>query len=350
MNTTYVNATNGTATNSSISNEAEEGLKAGDLIDLVPSPIVFGVATFVVIVLLRKDRMEAVSNIFIANAAISDAFSAVVMAMSEYVFRNVRHKAEHVEGICLSYFYFYLFQYVYGSWSMAWLSFERYDLIANGLNRRLTKKRAYLMILSVFIMSAVFPSLPFMGWDSYQFRKNDYGRSCNHFASPKNTFDAFYLPTFYVINFLLPLIVVVVCFSLVLRVVVRHIRAKHERNSTSEDFSPLKVIKTRAFIIIVTLIVTNVVLTTPFVVFTLGGKFKVGSLRYRVGEKSTIGVSQNIELYSKLLNSFLYLIWIKKYVSCKSCKRRRRIKQQQRSIRAVRSVPTTPIRPTTASS
>ena len=62
MNTTYVNATNGT-TNLSLSNE---GLKAGDLIDLVPGPIVFGVATFVVIVLLRKGRMESVSNIFIA--------------------------------------------------------------------------------------------------------------------------------------------------------------------------------------------------------------------------------------------------------------------------------------------
>ncbi|XP_065827506.1 opsin-VA-like [Oscarella lobularis] len=274
MNTTYANATNGTTNNSSISNGASEGLKAGDLIDLVPSPIVFGVAIFVVIVLLRKDRMEAVSNIFIANAAIGDAFSAVVMAMSEYVFRNVRHKAEHVEGICLSYYYFFFFQYVYASWSMAWLSFERYDLIANGLNRRLTKKRAYLIILFIFIMSAVFPSLPFMGWDSYQLEKTDYGRACNTLIFPKSTFDAFYLPSFYVINFLLPLTIVVVCFSLVIRVVVRHIRAKHERRNASEDFNPLQVIKTRAFIIIVTLIVINVVLTTPFVIFTLGAKFE----------------------------------------------------------------------------
>ena len=348
MNTTYVNATNETANNSSISNGASEGLKAGDLIDLVPGPIVFGVATFVVIVLFRKDRMESVGNILIANAAISDAFSAVVMAMSEYVFRNVRHKAENVEGICLSYAYFFFFQYVYASWSVAWLSFERYDLIANGLRRRLTKKRAYLIILLIFIMSAVFPSLPFMGWDSYQLEKTDYGRACNNFVPPKSTFDAFYIPTFYVINFLLPLTIVVVCFSLVIRIVVRHIRAKHERNNTSEDFSPLEVIKTRAFIIIVTLIVTNIVLTTPFVIFTLGRKFKVGSLRYRVGEKMTIGVGLNIDLYNKLLNSFLYLIWIKKYVSCKSCKRRRIQQQQQRQ--STRAVSTTPSRPTAASS
>ena len=312
MNTTYVNATNGT-TNSSLSNE---GLKAGDLIDLVPGPIVFGVATFVVIVLLRKGRMESVSNIFIGNAAISDAFSAVVMTMSDYVF-SVRHKAEHVKGICMSYYYFFFFQYVYACWSVAWLSFERYDLIANGLNRRLTKKRAYLIILFVFIMSAVFPSLPFMSGNSCQFRKTDYKYSCNTCA-PNSTF---YLPTLYAINFLLPLIIVVVCFSLVIRVVVRLIRSKHRRDNASEDFSPLEVIRTRAFIIIVAFIVTNVVLTTPFVIFSIGANFNVRSLQYNVGEKSTIGVGQNIELYNKLLNSFLYLTWIKNYISCKSCRR-----------------------------
>ena len=86
---------NTTYNENSIEKERENGLVFANLTDLVPGPIVFGISVFIVIVLLRERRMRDVSNIMIANAAMGDALSAVVLMMSEYV-STVNHTAEHI--------------------------------------------------------------------------------------------------------------------------------------------------------------------------------------------------------------------------------------------------------------
>ena len=89
------------------------------------------------------------------------------------------------------------------------------------------------------------------------------------------------------------------------------------RNNEEGGFSPLDVIRTRAFIIIFSLIVTNVL---PTIIITLGAKFDVPQLcKFWIGEKFSIGFASNLELYNKLFNSLLYLLWIKNYISCSSC-------------------------------
>ena len=96
------------------------------------------------------------------------------------------------------------------------------------------------------------------------------------------------------------------------------------RNNEEGGFSPLDVIRTRAFIIIVSLIVTNVVLTLPMVIITLGFKFDVSKLyKFRVGRKFSVAFASNLDLYNKLFNSLLYLLWIKNDIfnAC-ACKRR----------------------------
>ena len=310
-----------------IRKERANGLVLADLTDLIPGPIVFGISIFIVIVLLRRRRMRDVSNIMIANAAISDAFSAVVLMMSEYVV-PVNHTAEHIQGICSSFAYFYFFQYIYSSWSAAWLAFERYDLIANNVSRHLTVKKTLILILSTFIVSAVFPAMPMMGWDPIRFYKTPYGYSCKHFRAADNVADKFYLPLLYLINYLVPLGIVVVSFSCVIGIVVRHVRSRKRRramrNNEEGGFSPLDVIRTRAFIIIFSLILTNVILTSPTVIITLGSKFGVSQLyNFRVGREYSFGLASNLQLYNKLFNSSMYLLWIRDYVSC-PCKGRTR--------------------------
>ena len=311
----------------SIQKERENGLVLADLTALIPGPIVFGISVFIVIVLLRRRRMRDVSNIMIANATISDAFSAVVLTMMEYVV-TANHPAEHIQGICSSFAYFFFFQYIYSSWSAAWLAFERYDLIANNVGRRLTVKKTLVLILFTFIVSAVFPAMQAMGWDPIRFNKTIYGYSCRTFLPPDRFADKFYLPLLYLINYLVPLGIVIVSFSCVIRIVVRYVRSRKRRramrNNEEGGFSPLDVIRTRAFIIIVSLIVTNVVLTAPMVIMTLGSKFG-GSQLYnvRVGREYSFNLATNLELFNKLFNSLLYLLWIKEYISC-PCKRRTR--------------------------
>ena len=341
-NTTYAKYAEDNATNTrnvdenspenSIRKERQNGLVLADLTDLIPGPIVFGISVFIIIVLLRRRRMRDVSNIMIANAAMGDAFSAVVLMMSEYV-STVNHTAEHIQGICSSFAYFYFFQYIYSSWSAAWLAFERYDLIANNVSRRLTVKKTLILILSTFTVSAVFPTIPMMGWDPIRFYKTPYGYSCKSFYPADKVADKFYLPLLYLINYLVPLGIVIVSFSCVIHIVVRHVRSKKRRramrNNKKDGFSPLDVIRTRAFIIIVSLIVTNVILTSPTVLITLGSKFDVPQLyKFRVGREFSIGFASNLQLYNKLFNSLLYLLWIKNYISCNACvcKRRTRLR------------------------
>ena len=318
----------------SIRKERANGLVLADLIDLIPGPIVFGISIFIVIVLLRRRRMRDVSNIMIANAAMGDAFSAVVLMMSEYVV-TVNHTAEHIQGICASFNYFFFFQYVYSSWSAAWLAFERYDLIANNVSRRLTVKKTLILILSTFIVSAVFPAMKVLGWDPIRFYKTPYGYSCKHFRTADNAANKFYLPLLYLINYLVPLGIVIVSFSCVIRIVIQHVRSRKRRramrNNEEGGFSSLDVIRTRAFIIIVSLIVTNVVLTAPTVIITLGSKFGVSQLyNFRVGREYSFGLASNLQLYNKLFNSLMYLLWIKEYISC-PCKRRTRSPETSRN-------------------
>ena len=311
------------------------GLVLADFPSIIPGSIVFGISVFIVAVLLRQLRRgRDVSNIMIANAAIGDALSAVVLMMMEYVV-TANHTAEHIQGICSSFAYFFFFQYIYSSWSAAWLAFERYDLIANNVSRRLTVKKTLIRILFTFIVSAVFPAMQAMGWDPIRFNKTAYGYSCRTFLPPDRFADKFYLPLLYLINYLVPLGIVIVSFSCVIRIVIRHVRSRKRRRAmrTNEEggFSPLDVIRTRAFIIIVSLIVTNVILTAPMVIMTIGVKFGGSQLhKFGVERDYSFGLPSNLELFNKLFNSLLYLLWIKEYISC-PCKRRTRSPETSRN-------------------
>ncbi|XP_072534368.1 vertebrate ancient long opsin a [Salminus brasiliensis] len=146
-------------------------------------------------------------------------------------------------------------------WSLAILAFERFFVICRPLgNIRLRGKHAALGLLFVWTFSFIWTIPPVLGWSSYTVSK--LGTTCEPNWYSGDTHDHTFIITFFITCFILPLGVIIVCYSKLLRK-LRKVSNTHGRLGNARK--PERQVSR----MVVVMIVAFMVAWTPYAVFSV---------------------------------------------------------------------------------
>ena len=112
-------------------------------------------------------------------------------------------------------------------------SYSCSDVIFNVLSPTFSKKRFWTWSVIIWIESIVTTLPPFVGWSSYGYvvSANQKTYTCGRGAGGNGLWHALYLPFFYFINFVLPALLVILCFSRIVRTVQRQRILSHRQSN-----------------------------------------------------------------------------------------------------------------------
>ncbi|XP_060782210.1 vertebrate ancient long opsin a [Neoarius graeffei] len=150
-------------------------------------------------------------NFVIVNLSVADFFMSLIGGTLSIVtnFRGyffLGSWACVLEGFAVTFFG------IVGMWSLATLAFERYFVICRPLgNVRLQVKHAALGLLFVWTFSFIWTIPPVLGWSSYTVSK--IGTTCEPNWYSGDPHDHTFIITLFVTCFILPLAVIILCYS-----------------------------------------------------------------------------------------------------------------------------------------
>lgn len=106
--------------------------------------------------------------------------------------------------------------------TLAAISYDRYVCISNPLQaaRFMTRRRAFTMITVVWMFSLVVTVPPIFGWGAYV--AEGFQTSCTFDYVSKDPFVRSYIICLYIVGFVLPLTVIVLCYIFILKAVRKH--------------------------------------------------------------------------------------------------------------------------------
>ena len=232
------------------------------------------------------------------------------------------------------------FQFAWSCWAIAIIAYSRFDLIVNVLDPKFNRNRFWGLAVVSWLVSLLTTLLPFMGWSSVGFVRIKHVFKCGVGDDARGLLHAFYLPFFYFINFLVPSVLVIICFSRVVCMVGRHRRSRNNSQSsmqnivvlTSTDISSswhacssghLKektlrdrikdTIQSKALRYIVIIVLSNLLLLSPFVCLRsydsvcteLGAKRRIPAI--------FLNISSFLFMFNFNVNAFLYIFWIRTF-------------------------------------
>ncbi|KAI4874896.1 hypothetical protein NFI96_034467 [Prochilodus magdalenae] len=146
-------------------------------------------------------------------------------------------------------------------WSLAILAFERFFVICRPLgNIRLRGKHAALGLLFVWTFSFIWTIPPVLGWSSYTVSR--IGTTCEPNWYSGDPYDHTYIITFFITCFILPLGVIIVCYSKLLRK-LRKVSNTHGRLGNARK--PERQVSR----MVVVMIVAFMVAWTPYAIFSI---------------------------------------------------------------------------------
>ncbi|XP_065834391.1 octopamine receptor beta-2R-like [Oscarella lobularis] len=317
------------------------------LVVLLPSIAVTIICTFVIFVLLRVRELRSVTNALIVNAAMADWLRGIVGIFNTYMYiRPIPNDTTHLV-LCDIFLFLHFAQSFWSNWSMAALAYDRYDLLSRPLNRRLKKKQVTAIIATIVVVAVFISSLPiYSGWSQfllYPLASNPRRAKCRYTQQETNAFDWSFQPVFDFLAFIVPVVCVVVAYALIVRLVMRHKRRqeqharnlgrsaltlssatttttttnkqsefKIESNDAIESTSPTSVVRSKAFQLVTAVVLTNIVLTLPFVIVAELEKFRV--IIIKVFPDRMKSVLMTLFHFNFVVNSVLYLFWIRNAV------------------------------------
>ena len=320
-------------------------LDVEDIINLVPCSIAFLLCTFVLIVLFKsREALKLPGHLLIANATFGDLFGMTVLALQSWVYAYPMTMTESNRIICKVYYFFFVFMHAWTGWSSSALAYDRYDMVARPLHRKLTLKKAKLCVVAIIVFCALWAAFPLMGWSEYRLQPHGACSMAYSVDIPEEIGSAMFTLLFFAVNYIAPLIIDVICFIRVLIITLAHMRRKRlrissglahstsvsESNDNRSQSSPLAIIATRPFIVVTTTIASNVFLTAPLLIILVLRKFDVVSWKIYVGNAQLVGFGMHLTVYNHLFNAVLYLIYVKNIISSAFPSLRRYIRNAKR--------------------
>ncbi|KAF7710295.1 hypothetical protein HF521_009167 [Silurus meridionalis] len=169
----------------------------------------------VMLVTYKFKQLRKPLNFVIVNLSVADFFMSLIGGTLSVV-TNYRGYFFLGSWACVLEGFAVTFFGIVGMWSLATLAFERYFVICRPLgNVRLRVKHAALGLLFVWTFSFIWTIPPVLGWSSYTVSK--IGTTCEPNWYSGDLHDHTFIITFFLTCFILPLAVIIVCYSKLLR-------------------------------------------------------------------------------------------------------------------------------------
>ncbi|XP_062501312.1 rhodopsin-like [Corticium candelabrum] len=318
-----------------------------DIVTLLPCSITFLVCTFVLIVLFKSgEARKCPGHLLIANATFGDLVGVSVLSVRSWVYAHPMTMTESNKIICKVYYFFFVFMHAWTGWSCAVLAYDRYDMVARPLNRKLTLKKAKLCVVAIIVFCALWAACPLIGWSEYRLQINGACSMAYTVDIPEEIGSAMFTLLFFTINYITPLSIDVICFIRVLIIALSHMRRKRSfsrrvsRHSTSVSestdnarvTSPLAIIASRPFIVVTTTIASDVLLSAPYLIILVLRKVGVIPRDAYIGVVQVVRFGMHLTAYNHLFNAVLYTIFVKNIISSafpclKRYKKNKRINQ-----------------------
>ncbi|CAL8255420.1 unnamed protein product [Lota lota] len=202
---------------------------------------------------LRKPLNYIIVNLAIADFLVSLTGGLISFLTNARGFFFLGTWACVLEGFAVTFFG------IVALWSLAVLSFERFFVICRPLgNIRLRGKHSMLGLLFVWTFSFICTFPPVLGWNSYTVSK--IGTTCEPNWYSTNMVDHSYIIIFFITCFILPLGVIIFCYSKLLQKLKK---VSHGRLATARK--PERQV-TR---MVVVMIVAFMVGWTPYAAFSI---------------------------------------------------------------------------------
>ncbi|XP_065845523.1 rhodopsin-like [Oscarella lobularis] len=271
----------------------------------------------------RRKARQSPPNVLVLVSAACDLIRGIHTCFSPTLYKESGVDDTRFNTIaCQIYQWVHAFQYAASFWLMATLAYSRYDVVARPINPRLTMRRMWGLIVAVTAISATFATLPLVGWNRYWLRKLKNGNyRCSGTDSNAELSQRAYVPVYFGINSLVPIIIIAIFLAGIVPIATRSEKWKKRRNDTirrrqgddadagADDVAnPRDVIASKAFRYVVFIVLTNVVLSAPFVSIKVAREFS----GKKIGDYA-IPVCKVLLSVNNIANSVLYVFWARTF-------------------------------------
>lgn len=233
------------------------------LMSVITLMSIFG-NTLVLACTRKIDELKTVTGLFIANLAASDLGVglvclpfAIAASIDEELLEN--KLICNMDGFSLVLFFIGSIE------TLCMISVHKYITVVYAMRTIITKKRAYIMIASVWILSLVLASGPLFGFSKYVYKD---GRHQCAPLSPKNALDRSYFFLLLAFGYIIPVATMLFCYSRLYFTSRQHLRRLKANAITNENAttSERKLINT-----LVMILLAFIFCWLPFVVYITFG-------------------------------------------------------------------------------
>ncbi|KAH3870004.1 hypothetical protein DPMN_033182 [Dreissena polymorpha] len=170
----------------------------------------------------REQSLRTSSNMFIVNLAISDCTFCVVNGFPLMSLSAFNKRWIFGQAACE---FYGLIGGIFGIMSIntnAMIAIDRYMAIARPIHvaKFMTRKRAFFMIIIVWILSLVTCLPPIFGWGRYI--PEGFQTSCTFDYLTRTENNRTYIIFMYILGFAAPLTTIIVCYFMIVRAVMKH--------------------------------------------------------------------------------------------------------------------------------
>ena len=236
------------------------------LVTIAPSGVVLFLCSAVIFIVLRLREMRTASNLLFLSAATSDWLRGLLGIAAIWLhIKSIRYN-EANERLCIGYLFVNFFQEAFSFWSIVALTYDRYDLLARPLARKVGAKEVTLILTFNWISCLLFACLPLMGWRGMHLhRLPDNPTTGNCFImhqTETNAFDRSYLPVYDIFAHVIPLILIVILYRKIFLIVRRQ-----QRRQSVPCPDTRELVRSKAFITVTAFVSTTLLCTLPTVIF-----------------------------------------------------------------------------------
>ena len=212
----------------------------------------------------RIDELKTMTGLFIANLAVSDLGVgliclpfAIAASIDEELLKNKLICS--MDGFSLVLFFIGSIE------TLCMISVHKYITVVYPMRTVITKKRAYIMIASVWVLSLALASGPLFGWSKYVYK--DGRHQCTP-SPPKNALERSYFFLLLGFGYVIPVTTMLFCYSRLYFTSRKHLRRLRANAITNENVtnSESKLINT-----LVLILMAFILCWLPFVVYITFG-------------------------------------------------------------------------------
>ena len=309
-----------------------------NVIAAIPSAFQLLLCGIVLTVFFKQPSLRTVSNLPVINLVVSDVVRASLSFLTIPLFAFVRTETPSTADtvLCLAFQCISNFQFAWSSWALAIIAYTRSDLIVNVLAPKFNKRRFWGLATVSWFVALLTSLLPFMGWSSVGFIRRNHVFFCRFGQDGGGLLHALYVPFFYFLNFIVPSVLIVICFARIVGVARRHMRSRNNSQSSMQNIVVLTstdvsesfdngrhtivnrindTIKSKSFRYIVIIVLSNLLLLSPYVFLTSYDSVCNGLGAKQCARAGDICIKTSALLFmlNFNVNAILYIFWIRTF-------------------------------------